>query len=87
MTNLNEQQQFLLDEVVRTKAEVDADLQILAKQQAQERAEIQEPLRVAAQRAADAGVPARRIGFALQTSDHKTIKRFTGDLSVTEVGN
>lgn len=86
MTNLNDEQQRLLDDISRVKLEVDADLSRLLEQQAEERWEIQEPLRIAARKAAEAGVPARRIGFVLETSDHKTIKRYTS-IGVQEVGD
>lgn len=88
MTNLSEEQKARLQAVEDARREVEADLDTLRRQQEQERWEIQQPLILAAKAAADAGVPARQIGFALRTSDHKTIKKYTsGDVSVQDVGD
>lgn len=39
-------------------------------------AEIQQPVRRAVQRAVELGIPTRQIGFALGTSDYKTVKSY-----------
>lgn len=85
MTKLNDEQEALLAAVSVAKTKVDQVLETLAEHHARERTEATKPLRDAAVAAAQAGVPARRIGFALGTSDHKTITRYTGGLRIQEV--
>lgn len=76
MTKLNDTQERLL--ALLGAAKTIADERIAAEEDRMEdrKNKFREPVRKAAKAAAEAGVPARQIGFALETSDHKTIKAY-----------
>lgn len=78
MTNLNNEQIELLDNVKQSRVGLEPLLEALREQQAAEMWDAKQPIRDAAKAAYEAGVPARKIGFALDTSDHKTIKKYIG---------
>lgn len=76
MTKLNEDQQHYLDAVARVKAEFDEEVAALRSQHAAEVENLKHALYKAVSDAVDFRVPASRIGAALNTSDHKTIKSY-----------
>lgn len=78
MTNLNEEQAELLASVEAQRVAAEPILDALREQHAQEVWDAKKGIRDAAKAAFEAGVPARKIGFALNTSDHNSIKRYIG---------
>jgi hypothetical protein len=76
MTKLNEDQQRSLTQVTDVKALVDEEIAKRTEVYMRELEEAKSPLYVAVAEAARLRVPARQLGFALGTSDHKTIKSY-----------
>lgn len=76
MTKLNERQEDLLKQVGEEKAKVDAILADVKLDYEAAIEVIKEPLKFVVGMAAAAKIPARRIGEALGTKDHKTIKSY-----------
>lgn len=76
MTNLDENQLRLLEEVSRAKAAAEVLTADAHKRLEEEVWKIEEGLRAAARAAHEGGVPLRRIGNALGTSDHGTQKAY-----------
>lgn len=76
MTKLNERQENLLKQIEEEKAKVDAILANVKLDYAAVIEVIKEPLKFVVDMAASAKIPARRIGEALGTKDHKTIKSY-----------
>lgn len=78
MTNLNTEQAELLASVEAQRVAAEPLIEALREQHAQEIWDAKLGIREAAKAAYEAGVPARKIGFALKTSDHNSIKRYIG---------
>lgn len=76
MTKLNPDQLALLAAVAELKVELDDDLAKLKEEYLELVEAAKSDLKVAVGNAAAVGVPDRRIGMALGTSDHKTIKSY-----------
>lgn len=76
MTKLNEDQVTLLTAVADLKIELDETFAIYRAAYIELVEDAKRNLKVAVGKAASAGVPDRRIGMALGTSDHKTIKSY-----------
>lgn len=76
MTKLNEHQEYFLAEVAKVKLEFDAAQALLKADFDCEVEKLKEPIKAAVGHAVDHKVPARRLGDALNTSDHKTIKSY-----------
>lgn len=79
MANMNETQQSLLDQLSVVAVEYDNFEEALRKEVAerkwQERARTRELVR----QARDIGVPWKKLGEALNTSDHRTVKAYAND--------
>lgn len=73
-------QQEILSRLERARVTYDQFEEDLAKRVADEKWERKTEIRELVREARDAGVPYRRIGIALQTSDHNTLKQYEQDI-------
>jgi hypothetical protein len=76
LTKLNERQEDLLKQIDEAKERFDAALADCKMDYEVAIEKHKEPLKFVVGMAAFAGIPARRIGAALGTKDHKTIKSY-----------
>lgn len=76
MTKLNDAQAALLAQVGEVNAEVDREIAKHQETFDRQKEAAREPLRAVIALAVAAKVPARRLGEAINTSDHKTIKSY-----------
>jgi len=76
MTRLNPEQEKSLTKVAEVKERLDVTLARLKAEHEQSVDSAKDGLRDAVATAVWAGVPARRIGEAIGSSDHKTIKSY-----------
>lgn len=80
MAVMNDIQQELLSRLERARVTYDQFEEELAQRVADEKWERKAEIRELVREARDAGVPYRQIGFALQTSDHVTLKNYEKDI-------
>lgn len=80
MAVMNERQQELLSKLEHARVTYEAYEEWLAQQVADSKWEKKEEMRNLVREARDAGVPYRQIGFALKTSDHRTLKDYEKDV-------
>lgn len=80
MAVMNDRQQELLSRLERARVTYDQFEADLAQRVADEKWERKAEIRELVREARDAGVPYRQIGFALQTSDHVTLKNYEKDI-------
>lgn len=80
MAVMNDIQQELLSRLERARVTYDQFEADLAQRVADEKWERKAEIRELVREARDAGVPYRQIGFALQTSDHVTLKNYEKDI-------
>lgn len=76
MTNLDEEQLALLEKVKLSKSAADLLIADAYRRYEDEVWKLEETLRAAAKTAYDAGVPLRKIGTAIGTTDHRTQKSY-----------
>lgn len=80
MAVMNERQQQILNQLEHARATYDEYEARLAKWVADEKWERKKDIRDLVREAREAGVPYRQIGFAIQTSDHRTIQAYEQDI-------
>ena len=80
MAIMNDKQNELLKKLEGARVTYDQFEEELAQRVADEKWERKAEIRELVREARDAGVPYRQIGFALQTSDHVTLKNYEKDI-------
>lgn len=80
MAVMNDRQNELLKKLEGARVTYDSFEEALAQRVADEKWERKTEIRELVREARDAGVPYRQIGFALQTSDHNTLKQYEKDI-------
>ena len=80
MAVMNEKQAELLRLLEDARVIYEQYEEELAQRIADEKWENKADIRRLVREARDAGVPYRQIGFALQTSDHNTLKQYEKDI-------
>ena len=80
MAIMNEKQQALLTQLEEARVVYDTFEEELRKEISDRKWEEKSNLRRLVREARAAEVPMRQIGFALQTSDHKTLKEYEQDI-------
>lgn len=80
MAVMNDKQNELLKKLEGARVTYDQFEEDLAQRVADEKWERKAEIRELVREARDAGVPYRQIGFALQTSDHVTLKNYEKDI-------
>lgn len=80
MAVMSESQQQLLDELEQAGVDFTNFEEALRKEVADRKWEAKANLRRLVREARGEGVPMRKIGFALGTSDHKTLKDYENDV-------
>lgn len=80
MAVMNDKQSELLKMLEGARVIYDQFEEELAQRVADEKWENKADIRRLVREARDAGVPYRQIGFALQTSDHNTLKQYEKDI-------
>jgi hypothetical protein len=80
MAVMNDKQNELLKKLEGARVTYDQFEEELAQRVADEKWERKAEIRELVREARDAGVPYRQIGFALQTSDHVTLKNYEKDI-------
>lgn len=80
MAIMNDTQQEILGELAAARVTYEQFEEDLAQRVADEKWERKAEIRELVREARDAGVPYRQIGFALQTSDHVTLKNYEKDI-------
>lgn len=80
MAVMNEKQVELIRELELARVTYDTFEEELATEVANRKWDAKAGMRELVREARDAGVPYRRIGMALQTSDHRTLKEYERDL-------
>lgn len=76
MAIMTEQQQSLLDQLEEARVVYETFEEALAQEMMDRKWEEKTRIRHLVREARAAGVPFRQIGFALKTSDHKTLKDY-----------
>lgn len=79
MTKMNTQQEDLLAELERARTQYEHFEELLAAEVADRKWEAKQHIRSLVREARGHGVPYRRIGIALDTSDHQTLKNYETD--------
>lgn len=80
MAIMNDTQQEILGELEAARVTYEQFEEDLAQRVADEKWERKAEIRDLVRKARDAGVPYRQIGFALHTSDHRTLQRYEKDI-------
>lgn len=80
MAVMNDKQQEILRKLELARVTYEAFEEELAQRVADAKWEKKAEMRDLVREARDAGVPYRQIGFALQTSDHNTLKNYEKDI-------
>lgn len=80
MAILNEEQQALLTQLEEARVVFDVFEEQLRKEMLDRKWEAKTNIRKLVRQARSAGVPMRQIGFALETSDHRTLKDYENDV-------
>lgn len=80
MAVMNDKQQEILRKLELARVAYEAFEEELARRVADAKWERKAEIRELVREARDAGVPYRQIGFALQTSDHRTLKQYEQDI-------
>lgn len=76
MAVMNEEQSELLQQLEHVRAEYELFEEALAQEVIERKHEAKRDIRRLVREARAADVPYRRIGIAIQTSDHRTIKEY-----------
>lgn len=79
MAILNEEQQKILEEIENAREAYEDFEQNLSREVADRKWVAKKELRDLVRKARSAKVPFRQVGFALRTSDHRTIKDLEAD--------
>lgn len=79
MAKMNELQESLISQLESARVTYDKFEETLAQEVADRKWEARAEMRDLVREARQAGVPYRRIGFALQTSDHNTLVSYYED--------
>lgn len=79
MAKMNKTQESLISQLEHARVIYDTFEEMLAQEVADRKWEAKEHIRRLVREARDAGVPYRRIGFALKTSDHNTLVSYYED--------
>ena len=80
VTKMNDRQEALLSQLEDARANYEKFEEDLAAEVADRRWESKAQMRDLVREARGEGVPYRKIGFALQTSDHRTLQRYEKDI-------
>ena len=80
MANMNEKQEALLSQLEDARVNYEKFEEDLAAEVANRKWEAKAQMRDLVREARVEGVPYRRIGFAIQTSDHRTLQRYEKDI-------
>ena len=80
MANINEKQEALLSQLEDARVNYEKFEEDLAAEVADRKWEAKAQMRDLVREARGEGVPYRKIGFALQTSDHRTLQRYEKDI-------
>lgn len=76
MANMNDKQEALLSQLEDARVNYEKFEEDLANEVANRKWEAKAQIRDLVREARGEGVPYRKIGFALQTSDHNTLKNY-----------
>ena len=79
MAKMNDKQEALLSQLEDTRVNYEKFEEDLAAEVADRKWEAKAQMRDLVREARGEGVPYRRIGFALQTSDHRTLQQYETD--------
>ena len=80
MANMNDKQEALLSQLEDARVNYEKFEEDLAAEVADRKWEAKAQMRDLVREARGEGVPYRKIGFALQTSDHRTLQRYEKDM-------
>ena len=80
MAKMNEKQEALLSQLEDARVNYEKFEEDLADEVANRKWEAKAQMRDLVREARGEGVPYRRIGIALQTSDHRTLQRYEKDI-------
>ena len=80
MANMNDKQEALLSQLEDARVNYEKFEEDLAAEVADRKWEAKAQMRDLVREARGEGVPYRKIGFALQTSDHRTLQRYEKDI-------
>lgn len=80
MVKMNEKQEALLSQLEDARVNYEKFEEDLAAEVANRKWEAKAQMRDLVREARGKGVPYRKIGFALQTSDHRTLQRYEKDI-------
>lgn len=80
MANMNDKQEALLSQLEDARVNYEKFEEDLAAEVANRKWEAKAQMRDLVREARGEGVPYRKIGFALQTSDHRTLQRYEKDI-------
>lgn len=80
MANMNDKQEALLSQLEDARVNYEKFEEDLANEVADRKWEAKAQMRDLVREARGEGVPYRKIGFALQTSDHHTLQRYEKDI-------
>ena len=76
MANMNDKQEALLSQLEDARVNYEKFEEDLANEVANRKWEAKAQIRDLVREARGEGIPYRKIGFALQTSDHNTLKNY-----------
>ena len=79
MAKMNDKQEALLSQLEDARVNYEKFEEDLANEVADRKWEAKAQMRDLVREARGEGVPYRRIGFALQTSDHRTLQQYETD--------
>lgn len=80
MAKMNDKQEALLSQLEYARVNYEKFEEDLAAEVANRKWEAKAQMRDLVREARGEGVPYRKIGFALQTSDHRTLQRYEKDI-------
>lgn len=80
MANMNDNQESLIEQLEHARVIYEKFEDDLAQEVADRKWEAKQHIRSLVRKSRQANVPYRKIGFALGTSDHRTLQRYEKDI-------